>query len=110
MYAQLAFFDGLRSPEIIAAADRAGRDRIAPAVQNDPQLRDEGVSMLVLRSSDGAQIVVTMTRSEQGLARYQQVIHETKLLAAEDAALLPGPDRIETYEVIDTRFSTPAQA
>jgi Aldehyde dehydrogenase family len=79
------------------------------AVQDDPQLRDERVSILVLRSFDGAQIVVTKTRSEQGLARYQQVIHETKLLPGEDPALLPArtasrPSRSSTH------FSILAQA
>ena len=28
MYAQLTYFDGPRSPELIAAADRANRERI----------------------------------------------------------------------------------
>jgi hypothetical protein len=110
MYAQLAFFDGPRSPELVSAGDRAGRDRIGPALENDPQLRDELVSVMVLRKPDGAQVIVIVTRSEQGLTRHRQVVREAKLLPGEDPALLPGPDRIETYQVVDTLPGTPAQA
>jgi hypothetical protein len=38
------------------------------------------------------------------------VVREAKLLPGEDPALLPGPDRIETYRVVDTGFHVAAQA
>ena len=107
MHAQLTFFDGPRSPELVAAQERAGRDRIQPAVTSDPQLRDQLVSLLVLRRPDGGQVVVTVMQSEAALIRAQEVIMSTELLPGEDAALLPGPDRIEIYEVVQARtFAT----
>lgn len=33
MYAQIVCFDGPRSAELTAAADRAGRERVTPAVR-----------------------------------------------------------------------------
>jgi hypothetical protein len=108
MHARLSYFDGPRSPELVAASDRAGRDRIEPAISNDPQLRDQLVSLLVLRRPDGGQVVITVMRSEAALARAQDVIMSTELLPGEDPALLPGPDRSETYQVAHLRSWTTA--
>ncbi|MDQ6850054.1 MAG: hypothetical protein M3070_08810 [Actinomycetota bacterium] len=102
MYAQLTYFDGPRSPELVAASERAGRERIAPAVTADPQLREEMVALYVLRQPDGGEVVVTVTKSAEGLARGREVIMSTELLPGEDPALLPGADRVEIYEVVDS--------
>lgn len=103
MYAQATFFDGPRSPEVVAAAEHAGRHRLQPAVEADPQMRDELVSLLVLRKSDGAEVVIAVTRTEAGINRAREVIMNTELLPDEDPALLSEPDRVEIYQVVESR-------
>ena len=95
MHAQLTYFDGPRTPEQIAAADFAGRERILPAVGK------LGHSFRVYRlmREDGSAIVVMIADTEQALLDAQKAIMSTDLLAGEDPALLPGPDRIELYQV-----------
>jgi len=95
MHAQLTYFDGPRTPEQIAAADFAGQERILPAVSK------LGHSFRVYRlmREDGSGIVVTIADTEQALLDAQKAIMSTDLLAGEDPALLPGPDRIELYQV-----------
>ena len=102
MHAQLSYFDGPRSAELIAASERAGRERIAPAVLADPQLQDEMIALYVLRQPDGGEVVVVIAKTEAGLYRGRDVIMSTELLPGEDPALLPGPDRVEIYEVVDS--------
>lgn len=99
MYAQLTYFDGPRSPELVAAGDRSSRERIAPAMAADPRMSDELVANFVLRQPDGGEVIVTVVKSEEALRIGQQLIMSTTLLPGEDPALLPGPDRIETYRV-----------
>jgi hypothetical protein len=103
MYAQLTYFDGPRSAEVSAASDHAGRDRIQPAIEADPQMQQELVSLLVVRKDDGGQVVIVVTRSEAGLARARELIMNTELLPDEDPTLLSEPDRVEVYEVVDSR-------
>ena len=103
MYAQVTFFDGPRSAEVVEASERAGRERLTPAIEADPALRDELVSLHVLRQPGGAEIVVGITRTRAGLERIREVVRGTELLPGEDPALLPGPDRVEVYEVIESR-------
>ncbi len=108
MYAQLTYFDGPRSAEVNAASDHGGRDRIQPAIEADPQMQAELVSLLVLRKDDGGQVVISVTQTEAGLARAREVIMSTELLPDEDPALLSEPDRVEIYSVIDSRTYQPA--
>ena len=100
MYAQIIHFDGPRSPELIAAADRAGRERVTPAVLADPTMAAEHVATWVLRQPDGTELTIVITRTAAALDRGQEIIMSTELLPGEDPALLPGPDRIERYEVV----------
>ena len=100
MHAQLAFFEGPRSPELVAAMDRASVERIEPAILNDPFARSELIANYVLRQPDGGAVMVTITRTEAGLRRGQEVVMSTELLPGEDPALLPGPDRVEIYDVV----------
>jgi len=102
MYAQLTYFDGPRSPELIATADRAGRERIEPAILARQDLRDDLVAAYVLRREDGGEITVVIVEHEHTLDRAVEVIMGTELLPGEDPALLPGPDRVERYEVVRT--------
>lgn len=102
MYAQLTYFDGPRSPELVAAGDRARRERIEPTLVADPQLRDQLVASYTLRQHDGSEVVVIIVESEDALRRGRELILGTELLPGEDPMLLPGPDRIEVYDVVAT--------
>jgi len=100
MYAQLTYFDGPRSPALIAAADRAGRDRIEPAIMARADLREDLVAVYELRRPDGGQLTVVIVEHEDSLDKAVEVIMGTELLPGEDPALLPGPDRMERFEVV----------
>ena len=103
MYAQLTYFDGPRSPEQLAAHDFAARERIVPAISE----LDHSYRVYVLRRDDGSQIVVSIADSEQALLDAQKAIMSTELLPGEDLALLPGPDRIDLYPVINVEDVNP---
>jgi hypothetical protein len=104
MYAQLTYFDSPRTPEQVAAADFAGRERIQPAVSN----LGHRVRVYKLRRDDGSEIVVMIADSEQDLLDAQKAIMSTELVPGEDPALLPGPDRIELYPVLEVHDLGPA--
>jgi hypothetical protein len=61
-----------------------------------------------MRRDDGAQIVLSVADSEQAVLDAQKAIMSTELLPGEDPALLPGPDRIELYPVIEVHDVDPA--
>lgn len=100
MYAQIIHLEGPRSPELVAAAERANRERIIPAVTSHPELAPHLIAAYTLRQPDGSEVSVVITDTEEALRLGQQVIMSTELLPGEDHALLPGPDRIEIYEVV----------
>ena len=103
MYAQLTYFDGPRTPEQVAASDFAGRERIQPAVS------DLGHRFRVYKlRDDGSEVVVTIADSEQDLLDAQKAIMSTELVPGEDQALLPGPDRVELYPVLEVHDLGPA--
>ena len=104
MYAQLTYFDGPRSPEQLAATDFAGRERILPAVTS----LGHPIRVYRLRRDDGAQVVITIADTKQVLLDANKAIMATDLLPGEDPALLPGPDRIELYPVLDVHDLNPA--
>lgn len=103
MYAQLTLFDGPRSPELVAAAERAGTERIDPLLDSDPELRADLVARYVLTQPDGGSAVVVISRSEASLDKAIRLITTSELLPGEDPALLPGPSRVERYRVTDVR-------
>ena len=100
MYAQLVYFDGPRSPELVAASDRASAERILPALRADDQVRDATVATFLLRGPDGADIVVVVADTAEALERGNEVIMQTTLLPDEDPALLRDPDRIQVLPVV----------
>ena len=104
MYAQLTYFDAPRTPEQLAAADFSGRERIQPAVSN----LGHPFRVYKLRRDDGSEIILMIADSEQDLLDAQKAIMSTKLLPGEDPALLPGPDRIELYPVLEVHDLGPA--
>ena len=105
MYAQLGYFDGPRTAEQLAAAERATRERLWPALERDPALMAELVANYVFRQPDGGEVVVTIGKTLDALNRGFELVASTELLPGEDPALLPGPDRVEVYEVVDARTS-----
>ena len=100
MYAQIVHFDGPRSPELIAAIERADLERILPALNADAQVREATVATFVLRGADGTEVVVIVCDTEEALQRGNEVIMKTALLPGEDPALLPGPDRVQILPVV----------
>ena len=96
MHVQLTYFDGPRTPEQVAAGDRAGRERIAPAVLGVPGV----VGAYLCRRDDGSEVVIMIAETEQAMLDAQQAAMSTELLPEEDPALLTGPDRIEIYPVL----------
>ena len=109
MFAELTYFDGPRSPELITAAERANRERIQPAILATPSVRDDLVALYQLRRPDGGEITVVIVEHENTLDKAREVIMGTELLPGEDPALLPGPDRSERYQVVHT-MTAPATA
>jgi hypothetical protein len=99
MYAQLTYFDGPRSPEMVKASDRAGRERILPALGAQPEVRATHVATYILRQPDGSEVVVAIAETEEALRLAVDTIMSTELLPGEDPALLSDPDRVETYSV-----------
>lgn len=100
MFAHLVMFEGPRSPELVAASDRAGRERIMPLVSADPQIRAAHRGTYILRRPDGGQVVLVLSDTAEALNRGEQLIGESQLLPGEDPALLRQPDRAELYEVV----------
>jgi hypothetical protein len=100
MLAQVLQFDGPRSPEVLAAADRAGRDRLTPIMLAHPTMREEMVALLVLRQDDGSDQNILIVQSPEGLRLAKDLVMSSELLPGEDAALLPGPDRVGVYTVV----------
>lgn len=109
MYAHLTIFDGPRSPELVAAFDRAGRDRIDPLIEAHPELRDDMVARYVLSQPDGGSAVLVITNTEACLDQAIALILTSELLPGEDPALLPGPSRAERYVVQDVRHGAGAR-
>ncbi|HEY5880805.1 MAG TPA: hypothetical protein VIU11_17975 [Nakamurella sp.] len=103
MYAQLTIFDGPRSPELVAAGDRAGRERIEPLLDAHPDLIQDLVARYVLTQPDGGQAVLVIAGHESSLDKAVELITTSELLPGEDPALLPGPSRVERYQVADVR-------
>ena len=104
MHAQLTYFDGPQTPEQLAAADFAAQERILPTVSK----LDHPLRVYLLRRHDGSGIVLSIADSEQALLDAQKAIMSTELLPGEDPALLPGPDRIELYPVLEVHDLGPA--
>lgn len=96
-------FQGPRSAELLDAADRAGRERLGPALSDHPGFRDDLVGMLVLRQPNGHELVVITVRSLAALDVLRDLVTTSTLLPGEDVRLLPGPDRAEIFKVVEMR-------
>jgi hypothetical protein len=94
-HALVAYFDGPRLPELAAAAERAWRERLWPAIRDV----DGRVASYVLQEADLGTMVVHLGTSLETLETVGRAAWATELLPGEDPALLPGPDRIELHHV-----------
>ena len=101
-WARLMYFDGPRAPEQAAAADRAGRQRIWPAISGLSGL----VGAYVLHGRDLGAVIITLTTSVETLDAAERAAMSTELMPGEDPALLPGPDRIEIHYVTGYHLAT----
>ncbi|MET0863114.1 MAG: hypothetical protein ABWZ98_02155 [Nakamurella sp.] len=101
MLAQIMHFNGPRSAELVAAGDRASQERLGPIMMAHPRVREDFVQLLTLRQADGGQLTVLVMRSAEGLELVRELVMSSELLPGEDAALLPGPDRVDVYTVTE---------
>lgn len=94
--AQVLTFTGPLSDAVLRAGDRAGRERIAPAMREHPG----GVRLLTLWQPElRRQVVITLATSLEALEAGDERINGLPLMSDEDAALLPGPDHVEIFRV-----------
>lgn len=101
MYLQIVTFAGPRNDALVAASQRAGRERIAPLIAADPTLAAGLLGGFRAVGPDGHEVVVTLATNEETLNTLGRVIMGSELLDGEDPALLPGPTSVERYPVED---------
>ena len=104
-FAQRTRFDGPRSPEVVDAGARAGRERIWPAVKDIAGI----VGVHVLLDDDDGAVVLGFATDVEALHAVQRAIFATQLLPGEDPALLPGPDRVSIDRVLAADLSVLAR-
>ena len=94
--ASVLTFDGPLSDDVLKAAERAGRERIRPAMAGHP-----GAVRLIalLQPEQRRHVVITLATSLESLEESGRMIAELPLLPGEDVALLPGPDHVEMFRV-----------
>ncbi|MDN5777008.1 MAG: hypothetical protein L0H96_08870 [Humibacillus sp.] len=105
MYAQLTMFSGPRSPELVAAGERAGFERIDPLMMSHPAIKDDLVARYILRQPDGGEAVLVVVEHEATLDLAAELVMTSELLPGEDPTLLPGPTQVERYTVFDVMGS-----
>lgn len=95
--AQVITFSGPLSEQVVAAAGRAARERITPAMATHPgSVRQLALWQPELRR----QVVITLATSLESLEEGGRKIGALPLLPGEDVALLPGPDHVEMFRVL----------
>ncbi|MFQ1003753.1 hypothetical protein [Modestobacter sp. SSW1-42] len=92
--AQLTWF-GPTDRHRADARDRAGRERLWPAVARVPGV----VWAVALRGDDGSSVVVGLGADDGTAEAVQAAVMGTVLLPWEDPADLTGPDRVEVHRV-----------
>lgn len=104
--AALTCFDRPMSPAEAQAAERAGRERLWPAVRDVPGL----VSVHVLSGTDRSMLVLALATGVETHEATQRAIFATELLPGEDPALLREPDRVHVDRVVAARLPAAATA
>jgi len=83
------------APELVAAGAKADR-RITPMMSEHPG----AVRVQILwQPQRRSQVLLSYATSVDSLEQAQQKIDSMELWDDEDAALLPGPDRVDLYRV-----------
>jgi hypothetical protein len=102
LFAQVTWLNGDGDPTRADAAERAGRDRIWPAVREIETV----VDTFALRSADDRVVVVGLATGRETYEQVERAIMRTELLPSEDPALLPGHDRIDQARVLLAELPT----
>lgn len=89
-------FDGPRDDAQVTADRRASRERVSPAAMQVPGV----LGSVVLRAGDGAMVTVAFGDSPGALEAGSRAILSTPLLPGEDPALLGGPQRYTSCQVV----------
>ncbi len=98
--AVVLWFDGPMAEPMVKAARYGGEHRVTPAIQATPGT----VRGFALFDPDRrAACVMNLVTSVEALDDLAAAVNRTELLPGEDPALLPGPDRAETYRVLSFR-------
>ena len=105
-HARVLYFDAPRAPEQADAEEFAGRQRIWPTIRDMTGL----VGVWVLRGPQSATVVCTLATSLPALDAITRAVLAGELLPGEDAALLSGPDRVETHVVTGYEMTARAGA
>lgn len=92
---QVVEFDGPRTAQWAAAEERAGTERIWPAVRGVAGLH----RVLLMKADDNATVTVILAGGTEPIDAAARAIMSTTLLPGEDPALLTGPDRVGVYRL-----------
>jgi len=91
------WFDGPLAQPVLDAARYGGEHRLTPAIQATPGTVR---GFALFDPERRAVCVLNLVTSVDVLDDLARAANRTELLPGEDPALLPGPDRAETYRVL----------
>jgi len=95
--AAFLYFDGPISDDVHRAAERAHRERIAPAMRTQA---GASRALVLWQPQRRTSLVVSTADSVESIEAGQRLIATMELLPGEDPALLPGPNRIELFRAV----------
>jgi hypothetical protein len=105
-FAQVVWLNAGGGPERAEALVRAGRERIAPAVQDLPGVIDTAV----LRAEDDSIVVVTLVMDISTPEDVERAIRATPSLPWEDPSTRGNPDRVDVQRVLDAHLRADVMA
>jgi hypothetical protein len=105
-FAQVVWLNGSGGSDRAEAILRAGRERIAPAVQDVPGVIDTAV----LRADDDSIVVVTLVTDISVPEAMQRAILASPLLPWQDPATINDPDRVDVQRVLDAHLRADVMA
>jgi hypothetical protein len=97
--AVVLWFDGPIADPVLKAAKYAGQHRLTPAIQANPGMVR---GWALVDPARRAMCVINLVASVDALDALAHAVNSSELLPGEDPALLPGPDRAETYRVLSS--------
>jgi hypothetical protein len=105
-FAQVVWLNAGGGPDRAEAFVRAGRERIAPAVQDVPGVIDTAV----LRADDDSIVVLTLVTDIAVPEAMQRAILASPLLPWQDPATINEPDRVDVHRVLDAHLRADVMA